>query len=89
VNRRLHGCEGRFEFTPANLEWLAAEITVPKAKHVEEHNGRRRLLRQHFHARGCGMEPKLKRIEVKSALRHDDDLAIEYTAGRQLRTQRL
>ena len=51
---------------------------------IERHERRRRLRRELHHARLCGVEAQLQRIEIQSLRTGDNDLAVDHAAGRKL-----
>ena len=60
--------EQRLQHAPPLSERHAAQIAVPLAEQVEEHDRRRDLLRQQLHARRRRMKAQLQRVEVERAI---------------------
>ena len=73
----------------ANMEGLRAQVAIAFREQVEEDYRCGALLRKKADARSCWMEPELQFLEVESVIFDDDDLAIQHTASRQRRAQRL
>ena len=69
------------------MERLIAQIDAVGGEEIESDECGGRLFGELLHARSRRMQPHLQRVEVEAARRRDDDLAVEDTAGGQLRVE--
>ena len=68
-------------------ERLIAQIDAVGGEEIESDECGGRLPGELLHARSRRVQPHLQGVEVQAARRRDDDLAVEDTAGRQLRVE--
>ena len=57
MNRRIRGRENRLQLPAPLFEWLVAQILIPVAKEIEEHDRCWSLRGEKFHPRGSRMDP--------------------------------
>ena len=69
--------------------WRRAQIAVVQRQQVPGNEARRRLRREHAHARLRGVDAQQQCLEFQAVHAGDHDLAVEDAAVRQVRAERL
>ncbi len=89
VNGRRCARQQLFQRRAPRALRLVHQAAAGDGQRVEGDEGRWGFLRELGDARGGGMQPELKRVEIEAVGRGDDDLAVEHAVLGQARGERV
>ena len=89
VDRGLDAAQDLLEHCPPLGEGLRHQGAVAEGQQVEGDEGGRRLGGEQLDPGGGGVDPLLEGVELQTAVHHQDDLAVDDAALRQLPLHRL